>query len=236
MDFSLPPEIEELRRRVRAFVEERLIPLEADRANYDEHENIARPCWSGCAPRRRPRGSGRCRCRRSAAAAACPMVGMAACYEEMNRSIFGPVVFNGAAPDDGNMMRAEQGGDRGAEGALAAADHRRQGAVRLRHDRARWLRQRSRRMTYTRAERVGNDRWLITRPQVVHHRRRRGEALHPDGAHLGRRPQGPDRLPVPRRPARAGRSSAASRSWGRRSMAGIASWSSTGWRSPTRTC
>ena len=31
-------------------------------------------------------------------------VGMAACYEEMNRSIFGPVVFNAAAPDDGNMV------------------------------------------------------------------------------------------------------------------------------------
>ena len=29
---------------------------------------------------------------------------MAACYEEMNRSIFGPVVFNAAAPDDGNMF------------------------------------------------------------------------------------------------------------------------------------
>ena len=30
-------------------------------------------------------------------------VGMAALYEEMNRSIFGPVCFNCAAPDDGNM-------------------------------------------------------------------------------------------------------------------------------------
>ena len=32
---------------------------------------------------------------------------MAVCYEAMNRSIFGPVVFNPAAPDDGNMMLLE---------------------------------------------------------------------------------------------------------------------------------
>ena len=32
---------------------------------------------------------------------------MAVCYEAMNRSIFGPVVFNAAAPDDGNMMVLE---------------------------------------------------------------------------------------------------------------------------------
>ena len=35
-------------------------------------------------------------------------MGMAVCSEEMNRSIFGPVVFNAAAPDDGNMMVLEQ--------------------------------------------------------------------------------------------------------------------------------
>ena len=34
-------------------------------------------------------------------------MGMAVCYEEMNRSIFGPVAFNSAAPDDGNMMVLE---------------------------------------------------------------------------------------------------------------------------------
>jgi acyl-CoA dehydrogenase len=33
-----------------------------------------------------------------------PVLGMAACYEEMNYSIFGPVTFNCAAPDDGNMI------------------------------------------------------------------------------------------------------------------------------------
>ena len=43
MDFALSPETDELRLRVRAYVEERIIPLEADPASYDEHENIARP-------------------------------------------------------------------------------------------------------------------------------------------------------------------------------------------------
>ena len=43
MDFSLPPETDAIRRRIREFVEERIIPLEADPASYDEHENIAKP-------------------------------------------------------------------------------------------------------------------------------------------------------------------------------------------------
>ena len=40
MDFTLSPEIEDIRVRTRAFVEEHVLPLEADPANYDEHENI----------------------------------------------------------------------------------------------------------------------------------------------------------------------------------------------------
>ena len=40
MDFHLSAEIEELRRRYRAFVAARVLPLEADRAAYDGHENI----------------------------------------------------------------------------------------------------------------------------------------------------------------------------------------------------
>ena len=42
MDFSLSPEIEDYRQRVRSFVEREILPVEADRANYDEHENIGR--------------------------------------------------------------------------------------------------------------------------------------------------------------------------------------------------
>jgi len=37
-----------------------------------------------------------------------PFVGLAAAYEEMNRSIFGPCCFNAAAPDDGNMRVLSQ--------------------------------------------------------------------------------------------------------------------------------
>jgi acyl-CoA dehydrogenase len=40
MDFTLPADLESLRERVRAFVVDRIIPLEADPANYDKHENI----------------------------------------------------------------------------------------------------------------------------------------------------------------------------------------------------
>jgi hypothetical protein len=40
MDFSLPADIDRLRLRAREFVAKALIPLEADKANYDEHENI----------------------------------------------------------------------------------------------------------------------------------------------------------------------------------------------------
>ena len=40
MDFTLSPEIEELRQRTRAFIEENVLPLESDPQNFSEHENI----------------------------------------------------------------------------------------------------------------------------------------------------------------------------------------------------
>lgn len=108
MDFSLPPEIEELRRKVRRFVDERLIPLEADRANYDEHENIAPPVLAEMRRQAKAEGLWALQMPKSRGGGGLPVVGMAACYEEMNRSVFGPVVFNSAAPDDGNMIVLEK--------------------------------------------------------------------------------------------------------------------------------
>ena len=40
MDFTLPPAYEAIRLRARAFVTEHVLPLEADPASYDAHENI----------------------------------------------------------------------------------------------------------------------------------------------------------------------------------------------------
>lgn len=103
MDFALPPEIDEIRQRIRAFVEERIIPLEADPASYDEHENIARPLLERLRTEAKRQGLWALGMPQERGGGGLSMVGLAACYEEMNRSIFGPVVFHGAAPDDGNM-------------------------------------------------------------------------------------------------------------------------------------
>ncbi|MGE0747193.1 MAG: acyl-CoA dehydrogenase family protein [Rhodospirillales bacterium] len=108
MDFALPPEIEDYRRRVRAFVDERIRPLEADRASYDEHENLREDVLQRLRAEVKAAGLWALQMSKARGGQGLPIVGMAACYEEMNRSIFGPVCFNSAAPDDGNMIVLEK--------------------------------------------------------------------------------------------------------------------------------
>jgi len=161
MDFVLPPEIEEYRQRIRRFVDERLIPLESDRANYDEHENIAPAVLTEMRKAARAEGLWALQMPKAVGGQGLPRIGMAACYEEMNRSIFGPVVFNSAAPDDGNMMILDRvlpeamkeewllpivRGD--VQSAFAMTEPDGCGS--------------DPGLTYTKAERVGNDRWRIT--------------------------------------------------------------------------
>ena len=104
MDFTLPKDIEALRRRYRHFVETRILPLEDDPANYDTHENIRTEVLEEVRARARADGLWAPQMPVALGGLGLPVVGMAACYEEMGRSIFGPVVFNCAAPDDGNMI------------------------------------------------------------------------------------------------------------------------------------
>ncbi|MGL5116442.1 MAG: acyl-CoA dehydrogenase family protein, partial [Beijerinckiaceae bacterium] len=110
MDFTLPPELDDIRRRTRAFIADHVLPLEADRANFDAHENIAPDVLARVQQKARAAGLWSPQSPVAFGGMALPMVGQAAMYEEANRSIFGPVCLNCAAPDDGNMRVLAQVG------------------------------------------------------------------------------------------------------------------------------
>ena len=108
MELTLSAELETLRERYKRFVESEVMPLEAAPGNFDDHENIrldlleplrekakSEGLWAPQVPRRRG-GLG------------LPVSAWAVCYEEMGRSLFGPLVFNCAAPDDGTMILLEK--------------------------------------------------------------------------------------------------------------------------------
>jgi acyl-CoA dehydrogenase len=103
MDFALPPGIEDVRRRTRAFVADHILPLEADAEAYDDHENIRLDVVKRLREKARAEGLWAPQVAAARGGMGLPAIGWAAMYEEANRSIFGPVVFNCAAPDDGNM-------------------------------------------------------------------------------------------------------------------------------------
>jgi acyl-CoA dehydrogenase len=104
MDFALPPETEALRRRIADFVAAEIMPLEANRANYDEHENIALPVLEALRAKVKAAGLWAPQMPRELGGLGLNVSAMTACYEAMGRSIFGPAAFNCAAPDDGNMI------------------------------------------------------------------------------------------------------------------------------------
>lgn len=108
MDFTLSPRIDECRAEVRAFVEEHVIPLEADPESYDHHENIRPGLLETMRAKAKSQGLWAFQMPRTRGGRELGVTGMAACYEEAARSIFGPVCFNCAAPDDGNMILLER--------------------------------------------------------------------------------------------------------------------------------
>ena len=103
MDFTLSPEIEDVRLRTRRFVEAHVLPLEADPGSYDDHENIRLDVLRGVQAKARAEGLWAPQAPQDYGGMGLPIVGWAVMYEEANRSIFGPLAFNCAAPDDGNM-------------------------------------------------------------------------------------------------------------------------------------
>lgn len=103
MDFTLSADLEDIRLRTRTFVDQEILPLESDCANFDDHENIRLDRLEPLRTKARAAGLWAPQTPRAFGGMELPIVGWAAMYEEANRSIFGPVAFNCSAPDDGNM-------------------------------------------------------------------------------------------------------------------------------------
>jgi len=110
MDFTISPRTEDFRARIARFVADEILPVEADRAAYDDHGNIRHDRLNPLRDKARSEGLWCLQLGPETGGAGLGKVGMAVCYEEMNRSIFGPAVFNSAPPDDGNMMLLERAG------------------------------------------------------------------------------------------------------------------------------
>jgi acyl-CoA dehydrogenase len=103
MDFTLPPEIETLRRKTRDFIAGEVLPLEARPEVYGEFENIRLDRLDELRAKARAAGLWAPQMPKDRGGLGLGVVGWAALYEEANRSIFGPAALNCAAPDDGNM-------------------------------------------------------------------------------------------------------------------------------------
>jgi acyl-CoA dehydrogenase len=103
MDFTLSPEIEDLRLRVRAFIETEVLPLEADPENFSDHENIPEERLKPVREKAKKAGLWAPQSPKEYGGMELPVVAWAAIYEEAARSIFGPLAINCMAPDDGNM-------------------------------------------------------------------------------------------------------------------------------------
>ena len=110
MDFTLSPEVDDLRLRIRDFTQTRIIPLEADPDSFDEHENIRLDLLDELRSEVKTEGMWAPQMPRERGGLGLGVMGMAACYEEMGHSLFGPASFNCAAPDDGNMILLERVG------------------------------------------------------------------------------------------------------------------------------
>ncbi len=104
MDFTLSPDIEQTRQRIGDFVATHVLSVEADPANLNEYEMLSEAALAPLRAKAKAEGLWALQMPTSRGGGGMSCVGMAACYEEMGRSPFGPLVFNSAAPDDGNMM------------------------------------------------------------------------------------------------------------------------------------
>src|SRR5258707_4504039 len=103
MDFTLSPEIEDLRLRTRAFVEQHVLPLERDPENFSEHENIPGERLEPVRAKAKAAGLWAPQSPKALGGMALPLVARAAVYEEEARFLVRPLAINCIAPDDGRI-------------------------------------------------------------------------------------------------------------------------------------
>jgi acyl-CoA dehydrogenase len=103
MDFNISSEHQALMQKVDGFVQDRLLPLEQDPSSFDLHENVREDLLQTLRQEVKSLGLFSPQMPKARGGLGLTPVGQALLYERMNRSIFGPVCFNCAAPDDGNM-------------------------------------------------------------------------------------------------------------------------------------
>jgi acyl-CoA dehydrogenase len=108
MDFALTSETRRHRDRFRAFAREQVQPYDSTPESFDEHDNIRDELLGALRAKAKEHGVWAPQMPAARDGQGLSIAAMAACYEELNYSLFGPVVCNCAAPDDGNMMVLEK--------------------------------------------------------------------------------------------------------------------------------
>ena len=182
IDFSLSPELEEIRGRVRTFVDDVIKPTE-QKIHDEQLQQNDRKAYYGELVGMRQKAQGR----RHLAAAHARRVGRHGprprrswrwCRPRRRRSSYGPWVLNCQAPDEGNMHTLlHWGTDEQKEKYLRPLCEGTTSVV-LRHDRAGGRRLRSDADPDARPYQDG-DEWVHQRPQVVHLQRPPGQLRHP---------------------------------------------------------
>lgn len=108
MEFALSPEVRRHRDRYRAFMREHVLPYDTTPESFDEHDNIRDELLQELRVRAKENAVWAPQMPIARGGQGLSVTAMAACYEELNYALFGPVVCNCAAPDDGNMMVLEK--------------------------------------------------------------------------------------------------------------------------------
>ena len=183
MDFSLPPELQQLQQRTRAFIRDKIIPLEGDKrqTHHGPTEEFRQELVALAA---RP-GSGGAACRHRIGRPRLNHVGKAVVFEEAGYSLLGPVAMHIFAPDEGNMHLLEAVASHGTKGTLAAAaGGRRTRSCFCMTEPAPGAGSDPAALQTT--ARAGRQPLRHQRRKMVHHRRRRGGLCHHHGEGRGR--------------------------------------------------